>query len=93
MYEKLISYRMHLYVRHRASYIHVWMLCHHSIKLLRGRTSRRPSRHDIDSVQLQVFSKHLQSTTTTTPFETDEAMDDIDAIYTTTTTTHAHGLV
>ena len=24
---------------------------------------------------------------------TDEAMDDIDAIYTTTTTTHAHGLV
>ena len=23
MYEKLISYRMHLYVRHRASYIHV----------------------------------------------------------------------
>ena len=33
----------------------------------------RLSCHDIDSVQLQVFSKHLQSTTTTTPFETDEA--------------------
>ena len=54
---------------------HMLMGWRHSLPLHQQLLPPRPSCCDIDPVQLQFFSKHLQSTTTTitTPFETDEA--------------------